>query len=80
MTPFESDVLRYMALRDTPISWGELRGQFVVSEGYLTIVINSLKRKLMVMQDGLFFRLSGAGAAALEPRPRRAAFEGRAMW
>ena len=80
MTPFEADVMRYMALRDAPVSWAELRGQFTVSEGYLSVIITTLKRQLLVMQDGLAYRLSSVGEAELRPRPRRAAFEGRAAW
>ena len=80
MTPIELDIVRYMKLRDAPVSWSELRNQFVVSEGYLAMVINSLKRELLVMQDGLSYRLSSLGEAVLEPHPRRAAFEGRAVW
>jgi len=80
MTPIELDVIRYMMLRNAPVSWAELRNQFVISEGYLAMVIDSLKRKLMVMQDGPSYRLSSLGEAALEPRARRAPFEGRAVW
>ena len=80
MTPIELDVIRYMKLRDVPVSWSELRNQFVISEGYLVMVIDSLKRKLMVMQDGQSYRLSSIGDAALEPRARHVPFEGRAAW
>jgi len=80
MTPIELDVVRYIMLRNAPVSWVELRNQFVISEGYLLVVINSLKRKLLVMQDGLSYRLSSLGEVALESHPRRAAFEGRTAW
>ena len=80
MTPIELDVIRYMMLRKAPVSWSELRNQFVISEGYLAMVIDSLKRELMVMQDGLSYRLSSLGESVLEPRPRRAPFEGRTVW
>jgi len=80
MTPFESDVLKYLALRDAPVSWAELRSQFVVTSGYLTVVINSLKRHLLIMQDGTAYAPTSLGSEALKPRPRRAAFEGRAEW
>ena len=80
MTPIELDVIRYMMLRNAPVSWSELRNQFIISEGYLAMVIDSLKRKLMVMQDGPSYRLSSLGEAALKPRAHRAPFEGRAAW
>ena len=80
MTPIELDIVRYMKLRDAPVSWSELRNQFVVSEGYLSMVIDSLKRELMIMQDGQSYRLSSLGESVLEPRPLRAPFEGRTVW
>jgi len=80
MTPFEKDVLRFLALRDAPVSWSEIRDQFTVSEGALTVAINSLKRKLLIRQDGTVYALTEPGRAALEPRPRRVAFGGKAAW
>jgi len=80
MTPFERQIIRYVELRGGTVNWGELRGQFVVSEGYLTVVINSLKRQLLIFQDRLSYRLSSLGEAALTPQRRRPAFEGRAVW
>ena len=80
MTPFESDVLRVLKLRAGPVSWQALREQFSVSAGYLGIVLRSLKRKLLVEHDAGCYRLTSLGGAALEPRARRAAFEGRGEW
>jgi len=80
VTSLERDVCSYMALRNAPVSWAELRGQFTVSEGYLTLLITVLKRRLWVMQDRLSFTLSSLGEAALQPRAQRGAFEGRATW
>ena len=80
MTPFEVKVLQFMALRDAPVSWSELRDQFSVSEGALTVVVNSLKRKLMIRQDGTAYALTSLAGEALKPRPHRGAFEGRATW
>ena len=80
MTPSERDVLKFLMLRDAPVSWSELRNQFSVSEGALTVAINSLKRQLMVRQDGTAYALTEPGRDALKPKPRRAAFEGRAAW
>ena len=80
MTPFERTMLEYMELRGAPVSWAELRGQFVISEGHLTVVVNSLKRHLLIMQDRMAYALSSVGRAALELQARRAPFEGRAQW
>lgn len=77
MTPFEELLLRYLELREVA-SWADLRGQFVVSEGYLTVAMNSLKRHLYVQQDGLYYRATNVGRAALAPKERRRPFEGRA--
>ena len=78
MTPFERDVLKCLALRGRPLAWSELRNQFVVSEGALAVVVNSLKRKLLIRQDGTAYALTEPGRAALEPRPHRVAFGGEA--
>jgi len=51
-----------------------------MSEGALTVAINSLKRKLLIRQDGTVYALTEPGRAALEPRPRRVAFGGKAAW
>ena len=80
MTPFERQVIRFMQLRGGTITWAEFRNQFSVSEGYATVVFNSLKAKLLIMQDGVSYGLSSLGRVALTPQPRRPAFEGRAVW
>jgi len=80
MTPFEKDVLTFLSLRDAPVSWSEIRDQFTVSEGALTVAINSLKRKLLVAQDGTFYAPTSLGRDVLKPRPRRVAFGGKAAW
>ena len=80
MTPQERRVLQFMALRGVAVSWSELRDQFSVSAGALTMVVNSLKRKLMIRQDGTAYALTSLAGEALKPKPRRGAFEGRATW
>ena len=80
ITPFEKKVLRFMTLRDTPVSWSELRDQLSVSAGALTVVINSLKRQLMVRQDGTAYAPTSLAGEALKPNLRRAAFEGMGAW
>ena len=78
MTPFEELLLRYMATRGS-VSWAELRNQFVMSEGALTVVVNSLKRRLLIQQDGLYYRVTSFGAAALVPKETRGPFGGESV-
>lgn len=84
MTPNESKVLTFLVGRNDGVaSWAALRGQLVLSEGALTVIINSLKRHLLVEQDRLFYRITSEGRAALEHfvnPPAREPFAGVPGW
>ena len=65
MTPFESQVLRYMTLKGI-VSWSQLGRQFCMSEGLREIVLNSLKRHLQIQQWYQYYRVTSIGRDALE--------------
>ena len=66
MTTDECKILEYMVARGGAVSWARLREQFGLSEGALSVPINTLKRSLCVEQDGLFYRVTAGGKAALD--------------
>lgn len=78
-TPDEMNLLRYMKIHGV-VSWSQLRSQFLMSEGALMIPINSLKRHLYIEQDGLCYRLTSIGQAALVEKPVRTPFAQQREW
>ena len=67
MTPNERDILTYISSRGDGIaSWAAIRGQFGMSEGALTVPINSLKRHLLIEQDRLYYRITEKGRTEIE--------------
>jgi len=82
MTPDEAKILNYITIKGVA-SWSQLRGQFCLSEGLLTIILNSLKRHVQIEQNGLYYRITSIGKVALEQLtnpPRPEPFAGQPEW
>ena len=80
MTPQEADILRFMSRMGQPVSNRQIAGQFGMSTDP---AINSLKRHLLVEQDGQFFRPTKGAEEALKDYGAHfgyVPFEGRPEW
>jgi predicted transcriptional regulator len=74
-------MLQVMQRFGRPVTWSWLRTQFCLTSGALLVLVNSLKRHLLVEQDGLYYRLTSFGEEALSPHETiRQAFGGREQW
>ena len=81
MTPAEDRILKAMKRLDRPVSWSWLRNQFCLTSGALLVITNSLKRHMLIEQDGQYYRLTSFGAEAMAPRETiRQPFGGREQW
>jgi len=81
MTPAEERVLKAMKRLGRPVSWGWLRNQFCLTSGALLVLVNSLKRQVLIEQDGPDYRLTSFGEEAIAPcETTRQPFDGREQW
>jgi len=79
MTPNEATILSYM-LKQGPVSDTRLLDQFCISSGILLTIMRSLKTKLLVEQDGRYYRATQAAEEALQERSARQPFAECPAW
>ena len=79
MTPNEVAVLSYM-LKQGTVSDTQLLDQLCISSGILLTIMRSLKTKMLVEQDGRYYRVTQVAEEALRERPARQPFAGCPVW
>ena len=80
MTPSERTVLTYMLKKGVPVSDSQLQNQLGFAGGSLGVIMRSLKRQLLVEQDGRYYRATEATAQILEEPSLRAPFGEGPAW
>jgi len=79
MTPNEAAILGYM-LKQGTVSDTQLQDQFCISSSILLTIARSLKTKMLIEQDGRYYRATQAAEEALQERPARQPFAGCPAW
>lgn len=79
ITPNEATILGYMLQRGT-VSDSQIQNQFCISSGILLTIARSLKTKLLIEQEGRYYRATLAAEQVLQPQPAPQPFAGQPAW
>ena len=79
MTPNEAAILAYL-LKKGPVSDSQIQNQCAITSGGLLTIVRSLKTKMLIEQDGRYYRATQAAEEALQERPARRPFAECPAW
>ena len=79
MTPNERVVLTYLCKKSQATA-SQIQNQCCITSGALATIMRSLKTKLLVEQDGRYYRATQATAQALQSQPAPQPFAGQPAW